>query len=32
MIVDPLIKGLTPMVFYEHTGRMGVILLDDMSV
>ena len=32
IIVDQLIKGLTPMVFHEHIARMGVILLDDMSV
>ena len=32
MIEDPLTKGLTPKVFHEHTARMSVILLDDMSV
>ena len=32
MIADPLTKGLMPKVFKEHTARMGVALLDDVSV
>ena len=32
MIADPLTKGLTLKVFHDHTTRMGIILLDDMSV
>ena len=31
MIADPLTKGLTLKVFHDHTTRMGIILLDDMS-
>lgn len=25
MIVDPLTKGLSPKMFYEHIARMGII-------
>src|SRR3954465_3009404 len=25
IVADPLIKGLAPKVFYEHTARMGVM-------
>ena len=31
MIVDSLIKGLTPKVFHQHTASMGVILYEDIQ-
>ena len=31
MIADPLIKGLPPKVFHEHTAHMGVVSIQDMS-
>ena len=30
MNADPLIKGLPPKVFHEHTAYMGVVSIDDM--
>ena len=30
MIADPLMKGLIPKVFYEHTSSMSVISLKDI--
>ena len=30
MVVDPLTRGLSPKVFYEHTAHMGVVFLKDM--
>ena len=32
MIADPLIKGLPPKVFHEHTTHMGVILCEDITL
>ena len=32
MIADPLIKGLPPKVFHEHTAHMGVVSLQDVSI
>ena len=31
MISDPLIKGLPPKVFHEHTPHMGVVSFQDVS-
>ena len=31
MIVDSLIKGLSPKVFHQHTASMGVILYEDIQ-
>ena len=30
MIADPLMKGLPPKIFHEHTTYMGVINIDDI--
>ena len=32
MIANPLIKGLPPMVFHEHTACMGVVMYEDTSL
>ena len=32
MLVDPLTKGVTPMVFYGHTARMGVLQFKKASL
>ena len=32
MIADPLTKGLPSKIFYEHTARMGVVLIDDVHI
>ena len=32
MIVDPLTKGLPPMVFHDHTAHMGVVMIEDISI
>jgi len=29
MIVDPLIKGLSPKTFIEHVESMSIIIIDD---
>ena len=30
MIADPLIKGVPPKVFHEHTAHMGVVYFQDI--
>ena len=30
MIADPLIKGVSPKMFHEHTACMDVVLLNDI--
>jgi len=32
MITNPLVEGLPPMVFHEHTAHIGVVLIDDISI
>ena len=32
MLADPLTKGVTPMVFYGHTARMGVLQFKEASL
>ena len=31
MVADPLIKGLSPKMFHEHTVRMGVLAINDIQ-